>query len=81
MLQRLLSNPVALVGVFRALALAIVPYGFTWATPAAVDGWLNFLAVLLPFISLVFTGASATWHSAEVSRALHTPAPGDDPAA
>lgn len=78
-LERLLANPVALVGVLRALALAAVPYGLTWLSPATVDGWLNALAILLPFLSLIFTGASAAAHAADVQRALYQDPPAPRP--
>ena len=77
-IQRLLDNPVALVGVLRALAIAAMTWGVSWLTDDKVDAALNFLAIALPFLSLLFTGASAKAHSSEVREALNTPAPAVD---
>ena len=75
-IQRLIDNPVALVGVFRALAIFAAAQGVGWfSDDANVDATVNLLSLLLPFLSLLFTGASSKAHNAEVEAALLTPAP------
>lgn len=74
-IQRLLDNPVALVGVLRALALAVLTFAPTLFTSDQLDAVFYALSALLPFISLLFTGASAKAHSAEVDAALYTDPP------
>lgn len=75
-IQRLIDNPVALIGVFRALALFAAAQGVGWfSDDANVDATVNLLSLLLPFIALLFTGASAKAHNAEVTAALYTDPP------
>lgn len=59
-IQRLIDNPVALIGVLRALALFLAAQGVGWfSDDSNVDAAMNVISLLFPFISLLFTGASA----------------------
>jgi hypothetical protein len=72
-LQRLIDNPVALIGVLRALALFLAAQGIGWfSDDANVEGAMNLISVLFPFIALLFTGASAKAADSETRAAYYT---------
>lgn len=68
-LARLTSNPVAFIGVLRAIALAVMGFVPTLFTNDQLDAVFYALSLLLPFVSMLFTGASSSANRAQVEEA------------
>jgi len=78
-LKKLSENSVAFIGVLRALSLAVLTFAPTLWTSDQLDAVFYALGLLLPFVSLLFTGVSSAKHAEEIQVAYETIPEGAQP--
>ena len=78
-LKTLADNSTAFIGVLRAISLAVLTFAPTLWTSDQLDSIFYALGLLLPFVSLLFTGVSSAKHAEEVKVAYETIPEGAQP--